>query len=301
MADLQSRDADALTARPDALGAKGFAILRGAASGATIARVASDLSPHFEATPFCQGGFYGTRTKRFGRLLSRSDAVAELVLQREVLALAERVLSPWCDTIQLNLGQAIEIHPGALPQFPHRDQDMWRGVTGEVEYLVNVIWPLTPFTRANGATLIWPGTHGAAALESEMVGEPVVAECEPGDAIVFLGSTLHGAGGNVTTAARRAIIVSYCLGWLKPYENQWLAYPPEVARRFPPELAALVGYRQHRPNLGNFEGQCPSILLGDAVPDHIAAIDALRPDQEAMLADYVDAQLAGGETARAGS
>jgi len=108
----------------------------------------------------------------------------------------------------------------------------------------------------------------------------------------------YGAGGNTTTATRRGIIVSYCLGWLKPYENQWLAYPPEVARRFPPELAALVGYRQHRPNLGNFEGQCPSILLGEAVPDRLAAVDALRPDQEAMLADYVEAQRARGGTAR---
>ncbi|MBO9712503.1 phytanoyl-CoA dioxygenase family protein [Sphingomonas sp.] len=294
IADIQSPDAGTAV-RPDALGAEGFSILHGVVSGDTIARLAIDLSPHFEATPFCEGGFYGARTKRFGRLLSRSDAAAELVLHREVLGLAEAVLSPWCDTIQLNLSQAIEIHPGALPQFPHRDQDMWRGVTGEIEYLVNVIWPLTPFTAANGATLIWPASHGAAALDSEVAGEPIVAECDPGDAIVFLGSTLHGAGGNVTTATRRAIIVSYCLGWLKPYENQWLAYPPEVARRFPAELAALVGYRQHRPNLGNFEGQCPSILLQDDVPEHLAATDALRADQQAMLADYVQAQQRGAE------
>ena len=39
------------------------------------------------------------------------------------------------------------------------------------------------------------------------------------------------------------MIVSYALGWLKPYENQWLAYPPEGARRFSRDLAALVGYR----------------------------------------------------------
>ena len=81
---------------------------------------------------------------------------------------------------------------------------------------------------------------------------------------------------------RRGIIISYCLGWLKPYENQWLTYPPEVASAFNPELAALVGYQQHRPNLGNYDGQCPSILLGGDPPDHLAAIDALRPDQEGV-------------------
>lgn len=84
------------------------------------------------------------------------------------------------------------------------------------------------------------------------------------------------------------MIVGYSLGWLKSYENQYLAYPPEVARGFPPALAALVGYRQHRPNLGNFEGCCPSLLLQSSVPAHLGAIDALRPDQE----EAVDAHAA---------
>jgi ectoine hydroxylase-related dioxygenase (phytanoyl-CoA dioxygenase family) len=58
-------------------------------------------------------------------------------------------------------------HPGALPQFPHRDQDMWRGPTGEVEYLINVMWPFTDYRRDNGTTLIWPRSHGANALLSD--------------------------------------------------------------------------------------------------------------------------------------
>lgn len=277
------------------LHSQGFAVLRNAVPAALIDAVGTDLADDFEATPFCAGRFYGERTKRFGRLLARSPAVQQLALHRDILGLAEAALLPWCDNLQLNLTQAIEIHPGALPQFPHRDQDMWRGPVGEIEYLVNVIWPLTPFRQENGATLIWPGSHGAAATEGNAPDTPIVAECDPGDAIVFLGSTLHGAGGNMSALPRRALIISYCLGWLKPYENQWLAYPPPVARGFAPELAALVGYRQHRPNLGNYEGQCPSILLHDSVPDRIGAIDALRPDQTVML----DAHVAGQMRARA--
>ena len=90
----------------------------------------------------------------------------------------------------------------------------------------------------------------------------------------------------MSRAPRRGVIVSYCLGWLKPFELQWLVYPPEVARHFSPELAALVGYAQHRPNLGNVEGQCPSVLLQDVVPAHLGAIDALRPDQQALAETY---------------
>lgn len=72
---------------------------------------------------------------------------------------------------------------------------------------------------------------------------------------------------------------------------QWLVYPPAIARRFSPELAALVGYAQHRPNLGNVEGQCPSILLRDDVASHLPAIDALRPDQADAAAEFVRWQL----------
>ena len=114
----------------------------------------------------------------------------------------------------------------------------------------------------------------------------------PGAALVFLGSALHSAGANCTSDARRGLVVGYSLGWLKPYENQWLAYPPDVARNFAPDLAALVGYRQHRPNLGNYEGQCPSVLLGDHGELPLGAIDALRPDQEAMVEAYLEERAA---------
>jgi ectoine hydroxylase-related dioxygenase (phytanoyl-CoA dioxygenase family) len=272
------------------LKAKGWCIIPDALPAATIAALDAELGETFARTPFCQGGFYGETTKRFGRLLARSRHTATLVQHPTILAMVERILSPWCDTFQLNVTQAIAIHPGAPAQMPHRDQDMWRGPAGEVEYLVNVIWPLTPFTAENGATLVWPHSHGAAALEPVPPGAPVPAEMAPGSALVFLGSTLHGAGANRSQDERRGLVVGYSLGWLKPYENQWLAYPPEVARSFEPELAALVGYRRHRPNLGNYEGRCPSILLEPATPEHLAAIDALRPDQEAMIAAYAGEQ-----------
>lgn len=269
---------------------QGYCVIPDLVPRETVAELDRDLAHDFEATPFCRGGFYGERTKRFGRLLARSSRAARLVQQELVLGIVEQVLSPWCDRVQLNLTQAIALHPGALPQLPHRDQDMWRGAVGEVEYLVNVMWPFTHYTSDNGATLIWPESHGPRALDPAIPPTQLPLELEPGSALLFLGSTLHGAGGNRTDEVRRGAIVSYCLGWLKPYENQWLAYPPEIARSFSPELAALVGYQQHRPNLGNYEGQCPSILLGPRQPAPIGAIDSLRPDQEALVAEFVAGQ-----------
>ena len=268
----------------------GYCIVPDALPVPVIAALGADFDAAFADTPFCQGGFYGATTKRFGRLLARSDHVAALVQHEVVLGVVENILAPWCDAIQLNVTQAIAVHPGAPAQLPHRDQDMWRGEIGRTEYLVNVIWPLTPFTADNGATIVWPGSHGASALEELPPGEPTTAVMTPGSALVFLGSTLHGAGANVTADERRGLVVGYSLGWLKPYENQWLAYPPQIARRFSPELAALVGYRQHRPNLGNYEGQCPSVLLGDDIAGPLGAIDALRPDQVDLVAKFVAGQ-----------
>lgn len=269
---------------------QGWCIIPDLLPRAEIEALNEELTEDFEQTPFCKGGFYGARTKRFGRLLARSAMAHKLVQHPLVLGITSRLLDPWCDTIQLNLTQALALYPGAPPQVPHRDQDMWRGAIGETEYLVNVMWPFTSYTRENGATLLWPGSHGLSALEPEPTSAPVVAELEPGSALLFLGSTLHSAGRNVSDGVRRGAIISYCLGWLKPYENQWLSYPPAIARSFSPELAALVGYAQHRPNLGNFEGQCPSILLRPDVPARLGAVDALRPDQEQLVADFVRQQ-----------
>ncbi len=267
---------------------QGYCVIPDLVDPDDVAALDRDLAPAFAETPFCQGGFYGERTKRFGRLLSRSARAQHHVMHKLVLGIAETILAPWCDRIQLNLTQAIALHPGALPQLPHRDQDMWRGAIGETEYLVNVMWPFTRYTEANGATLVWPDSHGEKALDPEAQTDPIAIELQPGEVLLFLGSTLHSAGGNRTDEIRRGMIVSYCLGWLKPYENQWLAYPPDVARHFPPELAALVGYQQHRPNLGNYEGQCPSILLDGKSPT--GAIDALRPDQQELVDGYVARQ-----------
>src|SRR3546814_18830566 len=90
--------------------------------------------------------------------------MADLVMNWAILDLAQLALGNWCERIQLILAQAIELHPGALAQFPHRDQDMWAGALGEVEYLVNVMLPLTAFTEENGATLICPSSQDRTSV-----------------------------------------------------------------------------------------------------------------------------------------
>src|SRR6185436_6963702 len=148
---------------PDALVAElkreGFILLRGIAPAGYVSRLHDDLKQRFERTPFCNGDFYGRRTKRFGGLLKRSPRAAGLVMHPTILRLADDVLGPFCDCVQLNLTQALEIHPGEVRQHPHRDQDMYRAAPGAAEYLFNVMWPFSNYARENGATLVYPRSN----------------------------------------------------------------------------------------------------------------------------------------------
>lgn len=257
----------------------GYAVLRGAVSATLIEGINRELDERMARTPFSVGAFHGHRTKRFHGLLKRSRGAHELILDEAVMTAVRATLGQWCDFAQLNLSQALEIHPGAPAQIAHRDQTMWPAPRGEIEYSLNVLWPLTRFTTDNGATKVWRGSHVDHLRQETDLGSPETCLMDPGDVLLFLGSTLHAAGANVSATPRRAIIISYSLGWLKSYENQSLAYSPEFARTLDPELAAMIGYRWHRPNLGTYDGQCPSILLADAVPDYLATVDSLTPAQ----------------------
>ena len=67
-----------------------------------------------------------------------------------------------------------------------------------------------------------------------------------GSAVIYLGSTLHGAGTNSTQETwRRGLHMSYVVGWLRTEENNVLATPPEIARNLPERAQALLGYAVH--------------------------------------------------------
>jgi ectoine hydroxylase-related dioxygenase (phytanoyl-CoA dioxygenase family) len=271
---------------------QGYCIIPDLMPRTKVEALHADLKERFDNTPFCNGDFYGNHTKRFGGLLKRSPHAAAFVQNQTILGITQDMLGPYCDRFQLNLTQGLEIWPGEYEQVPHRDKDMWRGGSTQIEYLINVMWPFTPYRAENGATVVWPGSHRRQDEYELDRADAIAAEMDPGSALVFLGSTLHGAGANKTDVPRAGMIISYCLGWLKPYENQWLVYPPHIARTFPRDLAALAGYQQHRPNLGNYEGQCPSVLLEDSLPEYLGSVDELREDQIQTLADFKARQRA---------
>jgi ectoine hydroxylase-related dioxygenase (phytanoyl-CoA dioxygenase family) len=286
-AQAQYPGAQQLLTNMDLLRSQGYLVLHGLVDPNTIDGVCRELEPWIVATPHCQGDFYGWNTTRLGAVLLKSKAAHALVAHPLILAIMDEVLGPHCDWYQLNLSQAVRIHPGERQQVPHRDEEMWPCAKNGVEYLVNVMWTLSDFTEGNGATCIWPRSQFSALNRNLDFDARVVAAAPRGSAIVYLGSVTHCAGANRSNKPRTGLIFSYCLGWLKQYENAYLTYPPEVARHFSKPVRDLLGYRIHRPNLGGYEGQDPAVLF-EGRSHTLAAVDAISAATAAELRSYYE-------------
>ncbi len=72
----------------------GFVVLDGVLDERQCQALSRELEPWFEATPRCQGDFYGWNTTRVGGLLSKAPSVRNLVLDPYILAIAEALLKP---------------------------------------------------------------------------------------------------------------------------------------------------------------------------------------------------------------
>lgn len=245
--------------------------------------VRADLDPYFAATPFGEGSFVGYATKRMGGLIVKSTAAHALVLQPTILAVVESLLRTFCSCIQLNLTQAIQIWPGEVEQIFHRDDELFPYADKRCEFMVNALWAMDDFTVENGATRVVPGSHREPLTREPDPARIAYAAMPAGSVLLYLGSVLHSGGANRTNWPRTALTMSYSLGWLRQAENLYLSVPPGIARTLPQRLRELLGYAIHAPNLGWYEGQDPSVVLGGAAPATLAARDYLPPDVSDML------------------
>jgi hypothetical protein len=279
------RRRDGVAALESALRETGAAILLDGLAPNALHALDEALAPWFGKAPCGEGAFFGRRTRRFSALFEKAPQSIDLALDPFVLPVAEAILGAGtrsCDCIQLNLTQAIGIGPDEPAQIPHRDDDFFP-FPHENELMLNVLWTLDPFTAANGATRIAPGSHRWPRKRPADEAEFVAAEAPAGAVILWLGSALHGGGANGSDALRRGVVMSYSVGWLAPAEKFLLSIPPSTARRLPERLQRLIGYQVHRPNLGWVEGRDPIEWLRGEVGALAAAGDNLTPRQQAAV------------------
>lgn len=265
----------------------GGVILEGFADHQDVKVMRDELTPWLDRTPFGDGDFMGRRTKRACALIHKSPRYRDWVRRRSVLDLMDVVLGAHCDRYQINLTQAIQIHPDEEAQILHKDELLFPFPHPGYEAMANVMVAVDPFTLENGATRLVPGSHRWPEERLPEPQEVARAEMVPGDATVYLGSVIHAGGANRSNAPRTGVVMSYNLGFLRQTENQYLAVPRETAARLPEPLQRLMGYQIHRPNIGWVENNDPIIALTGEAYDCLPARDNGTPEQEAELAEAV--------------
>lgn len=251
---------DALTeATVAALEADGYAVVEGLADRGTIASVAAELRPHFEA----QAQRRNATARIHSRVLADAPTLQQRMIDPLVMGVMERLLGPHCVRFQLSSVQGIEVGPGADDQELHRDDDIFRLPHPHPVFEVNVMWAVTDFTAENGATRVVPGSHLWPSGRRPEAGTEIAAAMPAGSALLWLGSTWHGAGANRTDRARIGVYAGYSLGWLRQEEMMVLALPPEAVRPMPEALQRLIGYElKGSMTLGWLDGRDPRKVLG---------------------------------------
>jgi ectoine hydroxylase-related dioxygenase (phytanoyl-CoA dioxygenase family) len=220
-----------------------------------LARFNAELDEHLEAAepgrelmnPFVQG-FFGQHTRHLTAVAAKSRTFVEQVLVHPVLlGVCDEVLLPSCARYQLNIAHVLDRRPGAELQLLHRDELVWIHLPQpHPEVQVASIIALEDFAAENGATRVIPGSHRWPRDREPRFDELVPAEMPAGSAVIYLGSTIHAGGPNVTQdRGRRGMHQSYTLGWLRTEENHYLGTPIEVARGLPRQALELLGYAAH--------------------------------------------------------
>jgi hypothetical protein len=224
--------------------------------------------------------FHGPNTRAVSGVPGISPTFAtEVMCHPLLLGVCDRVLLPSCARYQLNLGQILQRGPGSPDQLLHRDELVWADVPRPApELQLAAVIAFVDFTAENGATRVVPGSHrwddrNLVPIEQVLRPPPEAdgvarAVMPAGSAVVYLGGTIHGAGANTTVdEQRRGAHLSYCLGWLRTEENNYLSIPPRLASRLPRQAQELIGYAIHDgiPRgggyLGMVAGQDPVELL----------------------------------------
>jgi ectoine hydroxylase-related dioxygenase (phytanoyl-CoA dioxygenase family) len=241
----------------EALAEHGAVIVEGLLDPDLCQRFNNELDPLLaQASPDHDGRFvneaiawfFGRQTRHVTGVAGKSRVFATEILPHPVyLAVCDAVLGPSCARYQLNTAHVLDRGPGSERQYLHRDEAVWiHQPRPHPEIQLASVIALVDFTEQNGATCVVPGSHRWEPDRTPTEAELVPAAMGAGDAVIYLGSTIHGGGANVTASdRRRGMHVSYCAGWLRTEENQFLAVPLDTARELPRAAQELLGYAAH--------------------------------------------------------
>jgi ectoine hydroxylase-related dioxygenase (phytanoyl-CoA dioxygenase family) len=250
----------------------GYTIIEDYLSAEQLTRFRDGLRPWL-GTYRGRNSFEGLTTERIYTLVGRGKIFEEITADPRLLALLDRWLMPH---YLLSANHAICIYPGEKAQSLHWDDSFYPFPRPRPAISMSVIGAIDAFTRENGGTVMFPGSHrweeariqalrGAIAAGAETADtESMIHLTMPAGAIcLFQGTLVHGAGANASNAPRLAFTNHYCEPWARVQENFCLSVPRETVRAMAPELRALLGYELRRPGdiMGQVSGYHPAKVL----------------------------------------
>jgi ectoine hydroxylase-related dioxygenase (phytanoyl-CoA dioxygenase family) len=277
----------------------GYAIVDELASNDLMDRIQAEMDPHIEATPFGQDAFVGTGTRRTGAMIARSPAARELIMNPLAIGTARRFLQH-ASTFQLHLTQIISVYPGSPPQPLHQDQLAWDFFPFPDDYHIqcNLLWALSDYTEEMGATRVVPNSQFAGRDIKYTQADSLPAVMKRGSALFYTGKVFHGAGPNASDKIRRAINITYAVGWVRQEENQFLSTPLQLARTLPDDLLKVMGYQMGCFAMGyvrDFED--PMVVIREPETRGVFGIDmtAKNAEKDASLTGTVSQLFASSE------
>ena len=245
-----SRDDD-IESVAAALQSRGAVVIDELLSDNIVADLSADLRPEFDREGHLyQNAFNGHQTLRVGGVTKYSSHFPTLLLHPSVLAIADVILKPHCEVYQVGSTTAIEILPGEDAQVLHADDACYPSHLLPFEAQISALWALDDFTIENGATRVVPREAGIENPEDAREEHVVQAVMSKGSVVIYLGSTIHGGGANRSDAPRKAVVNTYCLGWLRQEENQYLTLTKEEVAAQSDEMRRMLGFQAHGPYLG---------------------------------------------------
>lgn len=205
-----------------------------------------------------------------GMLLNKGEPFIELTQHRLAMSLIEHLLGadyliscidaqiqhPGAGTMPLHTDQWWMPRPQRPGVRPPRPAEARRNAGSGLDptpsrepiaplAVANVMWMVTDFTEANGATRVVPGSHLSGREPDPSVPHkvPSVAAAGPaGTAFAFDGRIWHGAGANTTNEARYGITTVGCGPQFRPLENYTRGLRPEVFARLSPAILRRLGF-----------------------------------------------------------
>jgi ectoine hydroxylase-related dioxygenase (phytanoyl-CoA dioxygenase family) len=256
-------------------------------------------------TPKGRNRFEGGKTQRCYSLFNKTRLFDAFVTDPLVHTIVSSILGSEHFLLSSTVG--INIGPGEKEQPLHRDDGKYPLPRPHDEVVVNCMIAINDFTKENGGTVLYPGSHvweysgendyavkhvlpngldesyntgGISAMnivsqlrqhnngEHDKAVTAVQCEMKAGSVMIYRGSLLHGGGANNSPNPRLGVLIEFISAWLRPQENHVIGVDRNVVKHLPRKLQEMLGWTVSPPFIGYVDGRHPRRFLMDMYGCH---------------------------------